>query len=176
MCLQASWISNGLPSCPPSKKWKWLCVSVVLAFGRLRKEGQGFKVYLSYMMNSRTCLKPNKQNLKKIKEISLQISRTTRDSFLTQESLSIHMKEGVNISNLISKSICYHKKMNEKSDVGEVVDKSSNQVVSMPSCQHTSSLEIIMETLEISSQDKDAETRKHSSLLIDSFIQSANIH
>lgn len=113
---------------------------------------------------------------KKIKEISLQISRTTRDSFLTQESLSIHMKEGVNISNLISKSICYHKKMNEKSDVGEVVDKSSNQVVSMPSCQHTSSLEIIMEKLEISSQDKDAETRKHSSLLIDSFIQSANIH
>lgn len=67
--------------------------------------------------------------LKKIKEISLQISRT-RDSFLTQESLSIHMKEGVDISNLISTSICYHKKMNEKSDVGEVVDKSSNQVVS----------------------------------------------
>lgn len=68
--------------------------------------------------------------LKKIKEISLPISRTTRDSFLTQESLSIHMKEGVDISKLISKSICYHKKMNEKSDVGEVVDKSSNQVVS----------------------------------------------
>lgn len=60
--LQASWISSGLPSCLPSKKWKWWCISGVLAFGRLRKEGQGFKVYLSYMMNSRPCLKPNKQN------------------------------------------------------------------------------------------------------------------
>lgn len=54
----------------------------------------------------------------------------TRDSFLTQESLSIHTKEGINISNLISKSICYHERMNENFDLGEVVDRSSNQVVS----------------------------------------------
>lgn len=54
----------------------------------------------------------------------------TRDSFLTQESLSINMKEGVDIFNLISKSIRYHERMNEKFDLGEMFDRSSNQVVS----------------------------------------------
>lgn len=58
------------------------------------------------------------------------MSRTTRDSFLTQESLSIHTKEGTDISNLISKSICYQERMNENFDLGKVVDRSSNQVVS----------------------------------------------
>lgn len=54
----------------------------------------------------------------------------TRDSFKTQESLSIHMKEGVDIFNLMSKSIRYHERMNEKFDLGEMADRSSNQVVS----------------------------------------------
>lgn len=57
---------------------------------------------LPQLHNEFKALSKTKQiKFKKIKEISLPISRTTRDSFLTQESLSIHVKEGVDVSNLL---------------------------------------------------------------------------